>query len=138
MAQNPEFPCSQWIKVAKIVFTTSFQAAARVWVRAGAEGVVIAGRRKEALQKIAEELTSLSQGKTKILAVPADVVSEKSIENLFAEVKKTFGRTADVVVANAGIAPPSVPLAEQAIDTWWSAYVSPLYSYGIDDMMLRL
>lgn len=99
------------------------QAAARIWVRAGAEGVVIVGRRKDVLQKTADELNTLSQGKTKVLAVAADVVSEKDTENLYAQVKQTFGRTADVVLASAGAVPASVPFAEQDISTWWTAYV---------------
>ncbi|KAK5056138.1 hypothetical protein LTR84_012691 [Exophiala bonariae] len=97
-------------------------ATARIWIRAGAEGVVIAGRRREVLEKTAEELNSLSQGKTKILAIPADVGSEKDVQNLFLEVKKSFGRTADVVVANAGKVIDLLPAAEESIDTWWSVY----------------
>lgn len=112
------------MKAAQHLLTSDLQAAARVWVRAGAEGVVIAGRRNDVLQKTAEELTALGQGKTKVLAVSTNISSEKDVENLFAEVKKTFGRTADVVMANAGAIPPTKPIAELEIDTWWNGYVS--------------
>lgn len=98
------------------------QAAANVWVRAGAEGVVIAGRRKEVLEKTAKSLESISKG-TKILAVPTDLKVEKDVQKLFEEVKRVFGRSADVVLANAGAVSDMKPLAEESISTWWSINV---------------
>ncbi|KEF59475.1 uncharacterized protein A1O9_04319 [Exophiala aquamarina CBS 119918] len=122
---SPENPANN--QQGKIILITGGgsgigAAAARVWVRAGAEGVVIAGRREDVLQKTAVELTLLGQGKTKILAVPTNIASENDVENLYAEVKKRFGRTADVVIANAGAVPPTKPLAELDINTWWAGY----------------
>jgi hypothetical protein len=45
----------------KAIMTNSLQAAAEVWVRAGAEGVVIAGRRAERLEEVAASLRALSK-----------------------------------------------------------------------------
>ena len=92
-------------------------------MRAGATGVVIAGRRKEKLDESASILNGLGKGTTKVLAVQTDLKIEREVENLFEQVKKTFGRPADVVIANAGWVSPIKPLAEEAISTWWSVYV---------------
>jgi NAD(P)-dependent dehydrogenase (short-subunit alcohol dehydrogenase family) len=103
---------------------TSHQAIARIWVRAGAEGVAISGRRKEKLDETVRSLEDLNTGSTKFLAVRTDVSKEADTTNLFAQVNKTFGRAADVVFANAGVGPPPVPLAEDDVKTWWSTFVS--------------
>ena len=58
-----------------------------------------------------------------MLGIATDVAKEKDVENLYDQVKKSFGRTADVVVANAGYLPPTMPLAEQDISVWWQGYV---------------
>lgn len=100
------------------------QAAAEIWVQAGAAGVVIASRWKDVLDKTATALNELSQGKTKILAVPTDLLVEKDVMNLFRVVNETFGRPADVVLANAGYVSAVKPLAEEDVSTWWKNYVS--------------
>ncbi|KAK3109476.1 hypothetical protein LTR53_017243, partial [Teratosphaeriaceae sp. CCFEE 6253] len=97
-------------------------AAARVWVRAEAEGVVLVGRRKEKLDETALALRELGTGTTKILAVPADLTSEREVQNVFKRVQETFGRSADVVLANAGLGGPLKKLAEVETATWWAAY----------------
>jgi NAD(P)-dependent dehydrogenase (short-subunit alcohol dehydrogenase family) len=111
---------------SSITLLTSHQAIARIWVRAGAEGVVISGRRKEKLDETVRSLEALNTGSTKFLAVPTDVSKEADTKNLFAQVSETFGRAADVVFANAGVGPPPVPLAEDDVKTWWSTFVSGL------------
>lgn len=64
--------------------TFSFnKATARVLVRAGAAGVVIAGRRKEKLDETVLSLQELSKGATKVLAVVTDLTVERDVENLF-------------------------------------------------------
>jgi NAD(P)-dependent dehydrogenase (short-subunit alcohol dehydrogenase family) len=107
-----------------ITILTSHQAIARVWTRAGAEGVVISGRRKEKLDESVRSLEALNTGSTTFLAVVTDVSKEADTNNLFAQVSKTFGRAADVVFASAGVGPPPVPLAEDNVKTWWSTFVS--------------
>lgn len=103
---------------------TLFQAIARVWVRAGAEGVVLTGRRKEKLDETVKTLEALNTGATKFLTVSADVTKEADTNNLYAQVNSSFGRAADVVFANAGVGPPPRPLAEDEARNWWSTFVS--------------
>ena len=104
--------------------SNAFQAAAKIWVQAGAAGVVIASRRQSVLDETAKSLNEISQEKTKILAVPTDLVIEKDVVNLFSLVNETFGRPADVVLANAGVIFPLKPLAEEEVAKWWNVYVS--------------
>ena len=66
----------------------------------------------------------LNTGTTKILAVVANLKVEREVEALFQEVNKTFGRPADVVIANAGLLSELKPLAEESVSMWWSVYVS--------------
>jgi NADP-dependent 3-hydroxy acid dehydrogenase YdfG len=93
-------------------------------VRAGAAGVVIAGRRKDKLDETVLSLQQLNKGTTKLLAVATDLTVERDVENLLQEVNKAFGRPADVVIANAGQSLPMKPVAEKSVSTWWKAYVS--------------
>lgn len=46
------------------------------------------------------------------------------MENLFEQVKKRFGRPADVVFANAGVVGKLRPFTEESVEGWWSIYVS--------------
>ena len=106
---------------------TPTQAIARVWARAGAEGIVLSGRRKEKLDETIQSLEALAAGpatKTKFLAVQADVSKETDTKRLFEQVTKTFGRSADVVFANAGMGPVERKSAEEDVGTWWSTFVS--------------
>src|SRR6202163_3887715 len=70
--------------------------------------LVLAGRRKEMLDKVAAELNALG---AQALAVPTDVSKRESILSLFTTVKSTFGRL-DVLFNNAGIGAPPVPLED--------------------------
>ena len=102
-----------------------------MWVRAGAEGVVIAARRKEVLDKTAAELESLSKGSTKVLAIPTDISKEAETQRLFDETKKTFGRTADVVLSNAAMTPPKSRLHEQSEEDFKNAIVSRIFYISV-------
>jgi NAD(P)-dependent dehydrogenase (short-subunit alcohol dehydrogenase family) len=59
-----------------------------------------------------------------VIGVQTDVKIEDDVDNLFQQVKKTFGRPADVVYANAGWVSELIPSAEESVKTWWSVYVS--------------
>ena len=100
------------------------QAVARVWVMAGAEGVVIAGRRQEKLDEVIASTEEYNKGSTKVIGVKTDVKIDTDTDNLFEQVKTTFGRPADVVYANAGWVSELKPSAEESVKTWWSVYVS--------------
>ena len=76
--------------------------------------LVLAGRRKEMLDKVAGEINTAG---AQALAVPSDVSNRESIVSLFATVKSTFGRL-DVLFNNAGIGAPAVPLEDLPFETW--------------------
>ncbi|WP_134496612.1 SDR family oxidoreductase [Microvirga pakistanensis] len=73
--------------------------------------VVMAGRRQEVLEKAAQEI-----GGTPLLAT-ADVTDAESVKALFSKVKDRFGRL-DLLVNNAGIGAPPVPLEDLTLEQW--------------------
>ena len=75
--------------------------------------VVLAGRRKEALEQTVCEAGDPSR----LLVVPTDVSDEQSVLMLFREAVKRFGRV-DVLFNNAGIAAPPVSIEELSIAQW--------------------
>ena len=83
---------------------------------------VLAGRRKEMLDKVAGEINATG---AQALAVPTDVSKRDSIVSLFATVKSTFGRL-DVLFNNAGIGAPPVPLEELPFETWQNVVATNL------------
>ncbi|EKD14500.1 uncharacterized protein L3040_000031 [Drepanopeziza brunnea f. sp. 'multigermtubi'] len=94
------------------------EAAAKVWARARAKGIVIAARRLDALNEVAEELKSISPT-TQVLAVKTDIVVESDVKSLFDRVQETFGRAADVLLNNAGYLKDGA-IAETPADEWWT------------------
>jgi len=78
--------------------------------------LVLAGRRKEMLDKVAAEINAVG---SQALAVPTDVSKRESILALFATVKSTFGRL-DVLFNNAGIGAPAVNLEDLTLAQWKS------------------
>ena len=84
--------------------------------------LVLAGRRKEMLDKVAGEINALG---AQALAVPTDVSKRESIVSLFATVKSTFGRL-DVLFNNAGIGAPAVPLEDLPFETWQNVVATNL------------
>ena len=73
------------------------KALAFEWARLGYK-VVLSARRTELLEKIASEIKNSG---AEALAVPVDVMDEKSIENAVQLIISTWGRI-DVAIANAG------------------------------------
>jgi len=78
--------------------------------------VVLAGRRKDKLDEVAQEGRTLG-GNANSLAVPTDVADPASIKALFAKTRETFGRL-DVLFNNAGIGAPAVPMEDLPLDKW--------------------
>ncbi|MBS1695564.1 MAG: SDR family oxidoreductase [Actinobacteria bacterium] len=72
--------------------------------------VVLAGRRRETLVQAAGE-------HPQALVVPTDVTDPSSVEALFAETVRVFGRV-DVLFNNAGVFGPSASVAELSDDGW--------------------
>ena len=76
--------------------------------------VVVAGRRKEALQ---ETLKTGGADGARGLAVATDVADPQSVQALFARIKEKFGRV-DALFNNAGQNAPGVPFEELPFDRW--------------------
>ena len=75
--------------------------------------VVLAGRRREALETTAEA----AGGET--LVVPTDVTDPAAVSALFGEVERELGRL-DLLFNNAGVGAPAVPLEELTVEQWRS------------------
>ncbi len=83
----------------------------------GAAGytVVISGRRTDVLEKAAAELGK--ETGAEYLAVAADVGDPASVKSLFDQVSAKYGRL-DLLVNNAGINVPNVPMEELSFEHW--------------------
>ena len=81
----------------------------------GAEGavLVLGGRRVPELQRVAAAITRAGGS---ALAIPGDVRREADILELFATVKRTYGRL-DVLVNNAGVTAHK-PIDEMSLEYW--------------------
>ena len=76
--------------------------------------VVVAGRRKQALDETSAEGRAAG---TDIIVVPTDVTDPRSVESLFSKVRERFGRL-DLLFNNAGVGVPNVTLEELTFDQW--------------------
>jgi NADP-dependent 3-hydroxy acid dehydrogenase YdfG len=99
------------------------QASANVWARAGALGIVLAGRRVEMLEETAKGIREKYKG-TEVLIVQTDITLKENVTNLFVEVKAKFGRSADLLLANAGYFEDLGLIGDVDVDDWWNAMVS--------------
>jgi NAD(P)-dependent dehydrogenase (short-subunit alcohol dehydrogenase family) len=75
--------------------------------------VVLAGRRLEPLEQVAEE----SGAGTRAFAVPTDVASPASVQALFAAAVERFGRV-DLLFNNAGVGNPPGPFEDWTPEQW--------------------
>jgi NAD(P)-dependent dehydrogenase (short-subunit alcohol dehydrogenase family) len=76
--------------------------------------VVLAGRRKELLEKVVAEGGARSGA---ALAVATDVSDPASVRMLFARTKETFGRL-DLLFNNAGVGAPGINLEDLSYEQW--------------------
>ena len=79
--------------------------------------VVLAGRRLELLQEVAQIAKDKGQ---EALPVSVDVRDAVSVENLFSEIEKQYGRL-DVTFNNAGVNAPAVSIDELPLEKWHNA-----------------
>jgi NAD(P)-dependent dehydrogenase (short-subunit alcohol dehydrogenase family) len=79
--------------------------------------VVVAGRRREALDATVKEGAAVG---SRMIAVPTDVTQPSSVAALFARTKEAFGRL-DLLFNNAGRSAPSIPLEDLTYDQWRAA-----------------
>jgi NAD(P)-dependent dehydrogenase (short-subunit alcohol dehydrogenase family) len=76
--------------------------------------VVLSGRRPDMLDAVASAATAAGQ---QAIAIPADVRDEHSVQALFDEIEKRYGRL-DVLFNNAGVNAPAVPMDELPVERW--------------------
>src|SRR5829696_3812278 len=76
--------------------------------------VVLAGRRKEPLEKTAQDGEASG---VKSLVVPTDIGDPSSVKALFAATKEAFGRL-DLLFNNAGTGTPPVPIEDLTYEQW--------------------
>jgi NAD(P)-dependent dehydrogenase (short-subunit alcohol dehydrogenase family) len=97
-------------------------ATARRFVLEGADHVFITGRRKDALESAVAEIGEKATG------VPGDVASLNDLDRLYESVDE-YGRTIDVVFANAGISQvaPFGTVDEKFYDLHFNANVKGLF-----------
>jgi NAD(P)-dependent dehydrogenase (short-subunit alcohol dehydrogenase family) len=79
--------------------------------------VVLAGRRIEPLQEVEQLAKEMGQ---EAFPVSVDVRDPASVENLFAEIEKKYGRL-DVAFNNAGVNAPAVTIDELPLEKWQNA-----------------
>jgi NAD(P)-dependent dehydrogenase (short-subunit alcohol dehydrogenase family) len=75
--------------------------------------LVLAGRRRAPLEETAAE----AQDRVRTLVVEADVADPNSVQSLFAETERTFGRL-DLLFNNAGVGAPPLPLEDLSFEQW--------------------
>ncbi|MBB3285490.1 MULTISPECIES: SDR family oxidoreductase [unclassified Rhizobium] len=77
--------------------------------------IVISGRRADVLEKSARELSK--ETGAEFLAVAADVSDPNSVRSLFDTIAGRYGRL-DLLVNNAGMGLPAVPMEELSFEQW--------------------
>ncbi len=73
--------------------------------------VVLAGRRKDALEETAASIV------TDFLVQPTDVTDVSEVDALFAATEARFGRL-DLLFNNAGVGAPAVPMDQLTLEQW--------------------
>jgi NAD(P)-dependent dehydrogenase (short-subunit alcohol dehydrogenase family) len=76
--------------------------------------VILAGRKREALERTASEA---GPAQVRAIVAPADISDPASVRGLFDTLHATFGRL-DLLFNNAGTGAPPVPLEDLTIEQW--------------------
>ena len=80
--------------------------------------VVVNARSAASAQPTVDAITAAGG---KAVAIPADISKVEDVRRLYAEVQQKFGRI-DIVVNNAGILPPAVPVEKETEATWEAVF----------------
>ncbi len=78
---------------------------------------ILAGRRRELLERTAARVEAGSGGAGSAIVVPTDVTDEASVARLFEEARARAGRL-DFLFNNAGVSAPPAPIDEVSPETW--------------------
>lgn len=102
-------------KVAVVTGATQGIGLAIAWALAH-EGckLVVCGRNPQKLRRLEAEL---ARKQIKVLAHPCDVRDERSVREMFSDVRQQFPRL-DILINNAGIAHASRPVGKLAVKDW--------------------
>ena len=97
------------------------RAIAKAWMIAGAKGIAITGRKTNVLREVEEELRSMSQGRTKVTVLAADITNKEDVERLWAKAEEELG-SIDVLINNAGSLNPT-RIGQGEPSKWWRGFV---------------
>lgn len=84
--------------------------------------VAMVGRRKEMIDAAAREVDASGSN---VLAIPTDIGDPKAVAALFEQVRAKWGRL-DLLVNNAGVGAPAIPLEELTAEHWNAVVASNL------------
>ncbi len=105
-------------EASKIAIVTGAGTGVGKAISAGLLGagytVVMTGRRKEVLEAAEREIGFPGAS---TLLVPTDITDPSSVAALFAQVREAYGRL-DLLVNNAGMGTPPVPLEDITLEQW--------------------
>lgn len=85
------------------------------------KGIALVARNAQALGEVAEEVRKINSA-IQVLEVAADITNKTSVDQLFVEVRSTFGN-ADVLVNNSEVLSELGHLRDAPKSTWWRDFV---------------
>jgi NAD(P)-dependent dehydrogenase (short-subunit alcohol dehydrogenase family) len=97
------------------------QAIYSAFVKAEASRIVIASRVAKKLEVTKQELLKINP-RLNVLAIPTDITSEDSVNNL-EEILKSMGWIPDVLVNGAGLWSCAKTIGESDPREWWADFV---------------
>lgn len=84
--------------------------------RLAADGATVVINSRTA-ESAAPAVAAIEAAGGRAVAIPADMAKVEDVRRLYALIKERFGRL-DIVVNNAGILPPAVPVKDETEQTW--------------------
>jgi 3-oxoacyl-[acyl-carrier protein] reductase len=84
--------------------------------RLAADGATVVINSRSA-ESAAPAVAAIEAARGRAVAIPADMTKVEDVRRLYAKIKERFGRL-DIVVNNAGILPPAVPVKDETEQTY--------------------